>query len=100
MIELNFNLAKTMNQKNTAKTIVFAIKMFSYSARLAFDKFIKIPEEINIPIDSRIEKIFEIYKENYSNISKFYKDLSQKLNIPELHLDAILWIDYKELMKN
>ncbi len=95
------DLASVMNQKNTAKTIVFAVKMFSYGCRIAFSKLIKFPEEINIPIDSRLEKIFDFYKDdNDKNISDFYKKLSEKLEIPQLHLDAILWVNYEELVRD
>lgn len=99
---LRDNLAKIMNQKKDAKTIVFAVKMFWYWARNIFD-FEKYPEEIKIPIDSRLENLFEKYWEKYLKLWKnskiFYEELSKKLNIPELHLDAILWVNYEELMK-
>lgn len=98
MIELRDSLAKTMNQKVDAKTIVFAIKMFSYWARNVFG-FREIPAEICVPIDSRLTALFEKYKWDYSDIGKFYFDLSKILNIPESHLDAILWVNYNELMK-
>ncbi len=83
-------LASQMWQKKDAKTIVFAVKMFSYWARNIF--WIKyFPNDITIPVDSRLQKIFEKYKWEYSDIGKFYSDLSKNLWIPELHLDAILW---------
>ena len=91
-------LAKTMNQKSTAKTIVFAIKMFSYWARNYFDKLNYFPKNINIPIDSRLKNLFEKYKWNYTDIDIFYKHLSEKLNIPQLHLDAIIWVKYDEFI--
>jgi DNA-(apurinic or apyrimidinic site) lyase len=91
MIELRNDLAKIMKQKNDAKTIVFAVKMFSYWARNCFEKLVYFPDEINIPIDSRLQKIFDTYKWDYGDINKFYFDLSKKLKISELHLDAILW---------
>lgn len=97
MIELRDILAKMMNQKIDAKTIVFAVKMFSYWARNIFD-FIKYPKEILIPIDSRLTNLFEKYKWDYSDITKFYIDLWIKLKIPMLHLDALVWVNYDELM--
>lgn len=96
MLELRDLLAKIMNQKREAKTIVFAIKMFSYAARNIFD-FIEYPEEIHIPIDSRLISLYEKYKLDYNNIDKFYLDLSEKLGIPLLHLDSIMWVNYEEL---
>jgi len=111
MEELVDKLAKTMNQKKDAKTIVFAVKMFSYWARNAFDRLVYFPENIAIPIDSRLENLYERYCEyppltppykgggQAQEIKKFYFDLSKKLNIPELHLDAIVWVNYEELIK-
>lgn len=91
-------LAQIMNQKESAKTIVFALKMFSYWSRVVFKKTIVFPKEIMIPIDSRLEKIFEQYKWDYTNINLFYLELSQKLNIPMLHLDAVLWLNNNKIL--
>jgi len=88
-----------MKQKKDAKTIVFAVKIFSYWARNIFKKINYFPEEINVPIDSRLIALFEKYKWEYEDIWKFYLDLSKKLNIPELHLDALLWVNYDNLIK-
>ena len=99
MEKLRDELAKTMKQKKDAKTIVFAVKMFSYWARNYFDRLVYFPESISIPIDSRLNNLFESYKWNYTDINKFYFDLSNKLKIPELHLDAIVWVNYDELIK-
>lgn len=93
MDNLRDELAKTMKQKFNAKTIVFAVKMFSYWARNCFNKLIYFPENIDIPVDSRLTNLFEKYREDYTDINKFYKDLSEKLKIPELHLDAIIWVN-------
>lgn len=98
MTELRDLLAKTMKQKITDKTIVFAVKMFGYVGRNIFS-FVAYPKEIFIPIDSRLTNLFEKYKWEYSDINKFYLDLSEKLDIPLLHLDWIVWINYDELMK-
>lgn len=97
MLELRDMLAKTMKQKKDAKTIVFAVKMFSYGARNVFD-FEYFPKEIAIPIDSRLTNLFEKYNSDYENIAKFYFDLAEKLDIPELHLDWIIWNLYDELI--
>lgn len=94
---LRDELSILFNQNKKAKTIVFACKMFGYAWRNVF-WFIKFPNDIFIPIDSRLTNIFEKYKDNYSDIEDFYFDLSQKLDIPLLHLDALLWINYKKIM--
>lgn len=94
---LRDELNKVFNQNKKAKTIVFACKMFNYAWRNIF-WFKKAPYDIFLPIDSRLKNIFEKYKEDYSSIEKFYFDLSQKLAIPMLHLDALLWVNYKSIM--
>lgn len=97
MALLQTELAKIMNQKKTDKTIVFAVKMFSYWARNYFWRLVYFPYEINIPIDSRLTKIYEIYNEDDLDINNFYKELSKQLNIPELHLDAVVWVNFYKL---
>jgi DNA-(apurinic or apyrimidinic site) lyase len=96
MSVLRDDLSSIMNQKKDAKTIVFAVKMFYYWAKKVFwDN--NFPKDIFIPIDSRLTSLFEKYKEDYTDISKFYLDLSEKLDMPLLHLDAILWVNFDEL---
>ena len=97
--ELRNDLSKFMNQKNTAKTIVFAIKMYWYWARILLKKTHTFPFTINIPIDSRLTKLHEIYWQ-WENIEIFYEDIAKKLNIPPLHLDAIIWNNYDKLINN
>lgn len=92
MQSLQTDLAKSMKQKIHDKTIVFTIKMFWYWARTQFEIFHYFPFEIPIPIDSRLTKLYQIYNKNSNiKIEEFYSLLSQKLWIPPLHLDAILW---------
>lgn len=98
MIELRNILARIMNQKIDAKTIVFAVKMFWYWARNIYD-FKEYPSEISIPIDSRLFSLFEKYKWEYTDINIFYSDLSKKIKISPLHLDWIIWNLYNELIK-
>ena len=103
MDSLVLDLSKVMNQKPEAKTIVFATKMFSYGARNIYD-LEYFSENIMIPIDSRLENLYKKYSlstEGFSplQIKEFYINLSKKLNIPLLHLDAILWVNYDELIK-
>lgn len=96
---LRNTIAKAMNQKKEAKTIVFSIKMTLYRLRIISNKFVKAPTTINIPIDSRLTKIFEIHKWEYVDIKLFYSDLSKKLEIPEINLDSLLWMNYKDIIK-
>ncbi len=97
MYDLNKDIAKIMNQKEDAKTVVFATKMFAYACRIAFNKIIIYPYEISIPIDSRIEKIYYRHKQDKASkkqIKCFFDQLSRESKIPPLHLDSLLWVDY------
>ncbi|MDD3302061.1 MAG: N-glycosylase/DNA lyase [Candidatus Gracilibacteria bacterium] len=99
LYELRDKIAFFMNQKNTDKTIVFSIKMIMYGALIVYGEIQDIShKKINIPIDSRLTKIFEKYKGDYNDINLFYCDLSKKLNIAELHLDALIWVNYDSLI--
>ena len=101
MDKLAEKLAKIMNQKVDAKTIVFAVKMFSYWARNVFWYLQNFPENLMIPIDSRLENLYKKYNWEWSKkeIKNYYIELSKKINISLLHLDAILWVNYDELIK-
>lgn len=98
MSRFNNDLAKSLNNKPDTKTIVFATKMFGYWARIVLDKFVPYPMDVDIPIDSRLTKIYEnqTWKipKNKKIIQNFYKNLSKKYKIPPLHLDSVLWIDF------
>lgn len=101
MNSLNEFLAQMMDQKKDAKTIVFAVKMFAYWARIVFDNIISYPFEISIPIDARLIKIYQIstwkFDVNNKEIKLFFENLSQKYNIPPLHLDTLLWLKYRNV---
>jgi len=101
MDKLAEDLAKIMNQKKDAKTIVFAVKMFSYWARNVFWYLEKFPFDLMIPVDSRLENLYKKYNWAWTKkeIKDYYINLSKKLNIPPLHLDAILWVDYERFIK-
>lgn len=100
--KLNEVLAKTMWTKLYSKTIVFAIKMFGYAFTIISWKEILYPMNINIPVDSRIKKIYKLntYKEaDESQIREFFANLSQKYKISPLDLDTILRLDYRKTIK-
>ncbi len=96
MEALNRYLANMMWQKDNAKTIVFAIKMYGYGLRILDKKFSHYPFDIAIPIDSRVTKIYNQLvdsSDSFKDIVNYFFDLSSKYNIPSLHIDSILWID-------
>lgn len=99
MIELQILIAKTMKSNKQAKTIVFAIKLFGYACQTINNVDVFYPMEISIPIDSRIKSI---YKKQFPNtnhtdtqIQLYFDQLSIKHNIAPLHLDSILWLNYR-----
>lgn len=93
-------ISLTLNNKKNTKTVVFAIKMFGYWARIISKKFIYYPKNISIPVDSRLKKIysiqFQIKNEKEEIIQKYFENLAKKLDISPLHLDSLLRIDYRE----
>lgn len=100
----NNHIATIVGNKDSMKTIVFATKMYGYGCRIVFDYTVPYSMDIQIPVDSRIIKIF---KYNYhgdndatdKSIRSYYRDLSLKYNIPPLHLDSLLRIKYWDLIK-
>ena len=98
MSSLQKNIAKTMNSSKQSKTITFAIKMFGYACEIITKKDTIYPMNISIPIDSRIKKIYSIQFPNHKikdeKIQQYFQKISEKYNIPPLHLDSILRLDY------
>jgi DNA-(apurinic or apyrimidinic site) lyase len=76
-------LASSLGQKITDKTILFAVKMFLYACRVAGKEGVVAPFELGVPLDSRLKKI--------SADPEFWNTLAREVNIPPLHLDAIIW---------
>lgn len=98
MNSLLTDIVAIMWMKHADKTMTFAIKMFGYGARVVFDKFIKYPMDIKIPVDSRITKIWEKFDIDEKNIQDYLQWISEKYSIPPLHLDSLLWIKlWKEI---
>jgi DNA-(apurinic or apyrimidinic site) lyase len=89
MAKLRDDLAEVLNSKKSAKTIVFAVKMFGYAGRIVFGKFVPYPMEIEIPEDVRIKA----YTERFTNEppTAFWNRVAEETGIPPLHIDSILW---------
>ncbi len=77
-------LSEKLSQDRESKTLVFAVKMFIYGCRIITKKPLFASNEIFIPLDVRLKKI--------SPDKEFWKNLSREIEIPLLHLDAILWL--------
>lgn len=99
MLELRDKIAKIMKQKKDAKTVVFAVKMFSYAARNIFEMQY-FPKELMIPIDSRLTSMYEKYQNWQEKIEDFYIELSELLGISMMHLDGIIWTSFDDLMED
>jgi len=89
MERLREDLARVMNAKRSAKTIVFAVKMFGYAGRIAFNAFVPYPMAIEIPEDVRI-KAYTKRLTNEPPVS-FWRKIAKKTGIPPLHIDSLLW---------
>ncbi|AEC52609.1 N-glycosylase/DNA lyase [Pyrococcus sp. NA2] len=82
-------IARTLNVDKRSKTIVFAVKMFGYSARIAFSEFRPYPMEIPIPEDVRIIKVTSRLTREKPQV--FWQKIARKSGVPPLHIDSILW---------
>jgi len=91
LLEFQAILSKYMKQQKDAKTLLFALKMFHYAARIWYWYFVKSPFEIWIPVDSRLTKISDRYNTKKLKDQEFWMEVSRLTDIPCLHLDAILW---------
>lgn len=83
------DLARTLGARKSAKTVVFAVKMFGYAGRMAFGEFIPYPMTIEIPDDVRIKA----YTKRLTNEppTSFWTRIAEETGIPPLHIDSILW---------
>ncbi|ASJ12128.1 N-glycosylase/DNA lyase [Thermococcus thioreducens] len=89
MAGLRDDLASALNSKRSAKTVVFAVKMFGYAGRIVFGEFVPYPMAIEIPDDVRINA----YTKRFTNEPpvSFWGRIAEQTGIPPLHIDSILW---------
>ena len=81
-------LAGCLGQKRSAKTVVFAVKMFSYAYKVVFDRFPENLWEIEIPLDSRLKKLIPSVEE--------WREVAEAVGIPPVRLDALVWVPMGE----
>jgi DNA-(apurinic or apyrimidinic site) lyase len=93
------DLSSVMNQKITDKTIVFVVKMFGYAGRNVFGYVEYYPDVLVLPLDSRLNKLFDKYSDNNYGVREYYAELAKKLGVSQLHLDSLLWIEYNRLIR-
>ena len=77
-------LSTCLSQKEDAKTIVFAAKMFMYAYKIVYNKKPKELENIFIPLDIRLSKI--------SKNKNFWLNLFKNINFSPIELDVLLWV--------
>ena len=89
MERLRDELARILGSRRSAKTIVFAVKMFGYAGRIAFGEFVPYPMAIEIPDDVRINT----YTKRLTSEPpvSFWARIGREVGIPPLHIDSILW---------
>ncbi|AIU70155.1 N-glycosylase [Thermococcus eurythermalis] len=89
MERLRDKLAKTLGSKKSAKTMVFAVKMFGYAGRIVFGEFVPYPMAIEIPDDVRINA----YTKRFTSEPpvSFWSRVAKETGISPLHIDSILW---------
>ncbi|WP_456365718.1 N-glycosylase/DNA lyase [Thermococcus sp.] len=89
MTRLREDLATALGSSKSAKTVVFAVKMFGYAGRIAFGEFIPYPMGIEIPADVRINA-YTKHLTNEPPVS-FWNRVAEETGVPPLHIDSILW---------
>ncbi len=100
MGDFHFELLTVMKQPFDAKTVVFAVKMFGYAARIVFGDFVAFPSTIPIPLDSRLIQIYQFLEQNKATkkeIIAYFQAFSEKFAVPPLHLDSLLWLEYRKI---
>ncbi len=92
-LEFIRGLAGNLRTSMRAKTIAFAAKILNYGLRIITKKRIPAPQEIDIPLDSRIIKISRAL--GIRNPVLFWREVAREIGIPPLHIDSILWVGYR-----
>ena len=103
MTHLCAKLAHGMQQTVSSKTITLAVKMFGYAARIVTGRFVVYPMDVQIPVDSRLRQIYVYNKQknpDEKKIQDYFQGLAEQFKVPPLHLDSLVWIDYREKIKN
>jgi len=89
MRALQEDLSDALGTSKNAKTVVFAVKMFGYAARIVMGKFRPYPMDIPIPVDSRIRRLTVRLGEK--DPIRFWQGVAEETEVPPLHIDSILW---------
>lgn len=97
---LRQHLSTGMKQDTHNKTMPFAIKMYGYAVRIVTNAFVPYPMDVVIPLDSRLRTIYQNqfpgHSDSDKSIIQHYQEIAEACGIPPLHLDAAIWIDYRE----
>lgn len=105
---LQREVARTLNAKADSKTVVFAVKMFYYTAK-AFGIRVEVPREIPLPVDRRVclvsltSGVIEGGPPTLENarrllgsaprlVATAWNEACAPSGVPPLKLDALLWL--------
>ena len=107
--ELAKTIAIGLRSRLSSKTILFAVKMFSYTYRAFYERPIIAPFTLPIPVDSRVAKvswssgIVDVEASNWSDVvnsllskpslaQRAWSIVAKASEIPPLHLDSLIWL--------
>ncbi len=82
-------LTKGLGMKEGSKTVVFAVKMFGYAARIATGRFYPYPMDVDIPLDVRILRASHL--QGAEEPREFWREVARMSNVPPLHIDSLVW---------
>jgi DNA-(apurinic or apyrimidinic site) lyase len=106
-------LARSLEREGSEKTIVFAVKMLHYIARICGSKPRPLVS-IEIPVDRRVagvtytseiadaearDPVEEIMK-NYKEAQRAWKRVSEISGIPMINLDSLIWLCGKHVRED
>jgi len=96
-MEIWYELASTMGQERSAKTIVFAMKCLGISLLMAGNSNFRF-EKIPIPVDYRVSEFTKrlgVGMENDEDVRRFWnlvlEGIREKVSINMIHLDSLIW---------
>ena len=103
-------LAECLESSESAKTIIFAVKMYYYGVKACLGTDLVLPAEIKVPVDRRVAflaytsgiidvgeglsrgEVIKKFKHRAGVVRIAWGRVAELSSIPPVHLDALLWI--------
>lgn len=92
------DLSKVLNSDRTAKTLIFAVKMFYYAVMVREKERIRLDMKLPVPVDSRLIRITrslglvsDVHRPKAMEIQRAWGVISRIAGIPPLNIDSLLW---------